>query len=265
MVDPDEALVRRAIQVLGPRLHAHAAADADAALEALCEAAGAVDSRETWMARVDAAIATRVLASTPDDKDTAGKPRSQAVCEAVQEFLRQATDPILICDGGEFGQWAQAYCTAPTRVVNGVSGAIGGSLCYAVAASLARPDATVVALLGDGTVGFHLSEYETAAREGARFVAVVGNDARWNAEHVIQLREYGAHRLYGCALGTSVRYDAAAQALGGHGAHVASTAALAAALAEALATGLPACVNVEIDGQAAPVFASGGILGQGPH
>lgn len=265
VVDPDDALVRRAIQALGPRLHAHAVADADAALEALCDAAGAVESRETWMARVDAAIATRVLASTPDDKGSAGKPRSQAVCEAVQEFLRQATDPILICDGGEFGQWAQAYCTAPTRVVNGVSGAIGGSLCYAVAASLARPGATVVALLGDGTAGFHLSEYETAAREGARFVAVVGNDARWNAEHVIQLREYGPHRLYGCALSTSARYDAAAQALGGHGAHVTSTAALAAALTEALATGLPACVNVDIDGQPAPVFASGGILGQGPH
>ena len=73
---------------------------------------------------------------------------------------------------------------------------------------------------GDGSVGFHLAEYDTAVRCGAPFVAVVGNDARWNAEHQIQIRAYGAERAVGCEL-LPTRYDRVAAALGGHGEHVA--------------------------------------------
>ena len=51
--------------------------------------------------------------------------------------------------------------------------------------------APVIAVMGDGTFGFHMAEFDTAVRCGLPFVAVVGNDANWNAEHQIQLREYG--------------------------------------------------------------------------
>ena len=166
-----------------------------------------------------------------------------------------AAEPILVCDGGEFGQWAQASCTAPVRIVNGLSGAIGGGLCHALAAKLARPRATVVAMMGDGTAGFHFTELDTAVREGAAFVNVIGNDFRWNAEHQIQLRDYGPDRLIGCDLAPSARYDLAAAGLGCHGEHVTDPTGLDAALYRALASGRPACLNVEIDGVAAPVFS----------
>ena len=178
------------------------------------------------------------------------------LCEAVQRVLDAADEAILICDGGEFGQWAQASCTAPVRIVNGLSGAIGGGLCHALAAKLARPRATVIAMMGDGTAGFHLAELDTAVREGAAFVTVVGNDFRWNAEHRIQLRDYGPNRLIGCDLAPTARYDLAAAGLGCHGEHVTDPSGLDAALARALASGRPACLNVEIDGMAAPVFSS---------
>jgi len=157
----------------------------------------------------------------------------------------------LICDGGEFGQWAQACVSAPTRIINGPAGAIGGGLCYAIAAKLNRPDATVVALMGDGTVGFHLSEFETALRCGAPFIAVIGHDARWNAEVQIQLRDYGPDRLNGCQL-NDTRYDLAAAGLGCHGEHVTDPDQLAGAFQRAMESGLPACVNVRIEGLAAP-------------
>ena len=51
-----------------------------------------------------------------------------------------------------------------------------------------NPAAPVFAVLGDGTIGFHIAEFETAARRGLPFVAMLGNDARWNAESQIQLR-----------------------------------------------------------------------------
>ena len=174
----------------------------------------------------------------------------------MQRVLDAADEAILICDGGEFGQWAQASCTAPVRIVNGLSGAIGGGLCHALAAKLARPRATVIAMMGDGTAGFHLAELDTAVREGAAFVTVVGNDFRWNAEHQIQLRDYGPNRLIGCDLAPTARYDLAAAGLGCHGEHVTDPSGLDAALARALASGRPACLNVEIDGMAAPVFSS---------
>jgi acetolactate synthase I/II/III large subunit len=125
----------------------------------------------------------------------------------------------------------------------------------AITARLARPTAPVFALLGDGTFGFHALEIDTALRYGLPFVAVVGNDARWNAEHQLQLKHYGAERAVACSL-LPTRYDRVAEALGGHGEHVERASDLPAALARAVASGKPAVVNVVIDGVAAPTFGT---------
>jgi acetolactate synthase-1/2/3 large subunit len=109
----------------------------------------------------------------------------------------------------------------------------------------------VFVLSGDGSIGFHLAEFETAAREGVPLVVVIGNDECWNAEHQIQLRKYGPERLIGCGL-SGARYDQAAIALGGHGAYVTELAELDGALAGAIASGKPACVNVAMEGLPAP-------------
>jgi acetolactate synthase-1/2/3 large subunit len=82
---------------------------------------------------------------------------------------------------------------------------------------------------------------------------VIGNDARCNAEYQIQLRDYGAQRLVGCEL-RPMRYDAVAQAFGCHGEQVTDPDAMAAAAQRAHASGLPACVNVMIDGLPAPLI-----------
>ena len=110
---------------------------------------------------------------------------------SLQPLLDGHRDAVLVCDGGEFGQWAQACLSAPHRVINGVAGSIGAGLPFAVAARCAEPEAPVIAVMGDGTFGFHPAEIDTAVRYGLPFVAVVGNDARWNAEYQIQLRTYG--------------------------------------------------------------------------
>ncbi len=54
----------------------------------------------------------------------------------------------------------------------------------------------------------------TAVRYQLPLVVVVGNDARWNAEH--QLQHYGPERTVGCELRQS-RYDELAESLGAHG------------------------------------------------
>ena len=174
----------------------------------------------------------------------------------MQAVLDEHPDSVLILDGGEFAQWAQACLTAPNRVSNGVAGAIGAGLPFAVAARLAKPEAPVIAIMGDGTFGFHPAEIDTAVRYGLPFVAIVGNDARWNAEYQIQLRDYGPNRVGGCEL-LPTRYDRVAQAFGGYGELVTRADEILPAVRRAIASGLPACINVMLEGQAAPSFAPG--------
>jgi acetolactate synthase-1/2/3 large subunit len=113
--------------------------------------------------------------------------------------------------------------------------------------------APVFAVLGDGTIGFHISEFETAVRRGLPFVAVLGNDARWNAESEIQRRDYGANRMHGCEL-LPARYDLVVAALGGHGEYVERADHLPGAIERALASRLPSCINVMIESIAAPTI-----------
>jgi acetolactate synthase I/II/III large subunit len=173
------------------------------------------------------------------------------VCAALQPVLDRGA--ILVADGGEFGQWVQAGCEAGTRLINGPSGSIGSAIPMALGAKAAHPDRTVIAVLGDGTFGFHAFELDTAVRHGLPVVIVVGNDARWNAEHQLQIHHYGAARTIGCEL-RPTRYDQVAIALGAHGEHVERHADLEPALASALASDRPAVINVMIDGVPAPTY-----------
>ena len=132
----------------------------------------------------------------------------------------------------------------------------GSSEPASFATRFAEPKAPVFAVLGDGTIGFHIAEFETAVRRNLPFVAILGNDALWNAESQIQLREYGRERMHGCDL-LPARYDLVAAAFGGHSEYVTRAADLPGAIERALASGKPACVNIMIESTAAPVIRSG--------
>jgi acetolactate synthase I/II/III large subunit len=175
------------------------------------------------------------------------------VAAALQRHVDRGA--ILVADGGEFGQWIQGGVEAEPRLFNGPAGGIGGAIPMAIAARLHHPDRPVIAALGDGTFGFHAFELDTAARYRLPVVAVIGNDARWNAEHQLQIRHYGADRTVGCELSPS-RYEQVAVALGGHGEYVERADDLEPALDRALACGLPAVVNVMIEGLPAPTYGA---------
>jgi acetolactate synthase-1/2/3 large subunit len=254
-IDADAAEVERTRAAVNSRLKGHAAADSASALSALTEGArraGARAAPADWLAEVTRAVAYRPPAWHDARSADPGRLHPVQALRPLQALLDSHPEAILVCDGGEIGQWAQACLSAPRRVINGVAGSIGAGLPYALAARMAAPsEAPVLAVMGDGTVGFHIAEFDTAVRCGTPFVVVVGNDARWNAEVQIQLREYGAARAIGCELAPS-RYDLVAAAFGGHGELVTDAAALLPAVQRALASGQPACVNVMIEGVPAP-------------
>ncbi len=254
-VDADDAEFDRSRKAVGQRLQACHQADAIRALAALEQAGNdsASGGHAGWLAQVRDGVAYRPPGWADSSPARPNSLHPVQLCKSVQTLLDSHPDAVLVVDGGEFGQWAQACLTAPHRVINGAAGAIGAALPMAVAAKLAYPDAPVVAMMGDGTFGFHCAELDTALRYGAPMVCVVGNDARWNAEYQIQVRNYGADRVIGCELLPS-RYERVAAAFGGHGEYVDTLEALPPALARALSAGVPACVNIALDGLPAPLI-----------
>ncbi|MCB0006831.1 MAG: thiamine pyrophosphate-binding protein [Anaerolineales bacterium] len=172
---------------------------------------------------------------------------------AIDAFLADKPNHLLIADGGDCTQWLRATIRAPRRLSNGPAGSIGGALPFALAARLARPGATIVACSGDGGFGFHPFELDTAVRYNLPFIFVIANDACWNAEQQVQRREFGPERVRGIHL-LPTPYHEVAQALGAWGCLVEDAADLPAALEAAAAANRPAVINARIASVATPVY-----------
>jgi acetolactate synthase-1/2/3 large subunit len=257
-LDAEESAIELTRRMLGDasRLLQTHVDDVGTSLSALARAAQERTwRRRQWRDEVEAAIAFRPTAWRETQSSTPGRMHPVEVCRAVQQFLDEG-DAVLISDGGEFGQWAQACLSAQERIINGPSGSIGGAIPFALAARIARPHARIVAVTGDGAFGFHALEFDTAVRHKLPFIAIVGNDAAWNAEYQIQLNKYGVDRTLGCEL-LPTRYDQLATSLGAHGANVRAAAELLPALQRAVDSALPTCLNVAIERTPAPIIRQG--------
>ena len=250
----DERLLAQARSNLGDRLQEIADLAPEETIAMLEQLSPASNVATDWHASLQNEITRRdvTAASHADDKEELN---SFSFVSAVKDILAVHDNIAVVSDGGEIGQWVQYMLTRYLVMINGVSGAIGGSLSYAMAIKQDMPNTHVLAFMGDGTVGFHLAEFETAVRENMPVVVVIGNDLQWNAEVRIQERDFGPDRVFACGL-SDARYDEVASALGGHGEYVTSLAELAPAFERALASGRPACINVRIYGLAAPTFAN---------
>jgi acetolactate synthase-1/2/3 large subunit len=250
-IDPDPTLVDRARREKGGGLAIGCTADPKLAVQALIRRAR--KNTSSWLKEARTALDSRPAEWSSVVSQTPKRLHPAEVFRALRPYVERDPNTVLICDGGEFAQWAQSMLPLKRRLINGVTGAIGPSLSFALAARMIEHRAPVFAVLGDGTIGFHISEFETAMRRRLPFVAILGNDARWNAESEIQRRDYGANRMHGCELLPS-RYDQVVTALGGHGEFVDNAAALPAAIDRALACSKPACINVMIESTAAPTI-----------
>jgi acetolactate synthase-1/2/3 large subunit len=161
---------------------------------------------------------------------------------------RLARDAIVIGDGGDFVSYAGRYVDtfAPGCFLGpGPYGCLGAGMGYALAAALAHPARQVVALFGDGALGFTLGDLDTLARHDANVTAVVGNNGIWGLEkHPMDLL-YGRDLV--ADLAPETRYDLVAAALGVAGELVRDPEELGPALDRAFAHAGPALVNVLTD------------------
>lgn len=158
-------------------------------------------------------------------------------------------DGILVADGGFAAHWGGLlYDTKAAGrgfVPDRGFASIGYGLPGAMGAALAADGRKVVSLTGDGGFNMMLGELETARRLGLSFTIVVVNNAASGYVKALQHLMYGPGSYHASDL-AETDYARIAQAMGVHGIRVEHPDALAAALAEGLATPGPTVIDLVV-------------------
>lgn len=233
-------------------------ASTGAALEAISAAGAVPESPDTaWIDEMQAGNAKRVaqLATrlSAPDLDEYGRMSPNFVVGAVNDLLTERS--VAVADGGDILSFARVGLKPVDYLDCGALGCLGVGVPFAIAAALHRPDAPVIAVIGDGSFGFTAIEVDTAVRHGAKAVFVVVNNEAWNIERHDQVERFD-HHLVGVDL-PGCRYDLLARGLGAYGERVEDPGELADALKRAL-DNAPAVVDVLVSRTAkSPDFLGG--------
>ena len=132
-------------------------------------------------------------------------------------------------------------------------GNTGFSYPAALGAKLARPDCTVINIVGDGAWGMSLHEVSTAVQENLPVIACVFHNTAWCAEKRNQIDFYN-NRFVGVDI-EAPDFAEVAKSMGAFGKRIDKPEDIAPALKEAIESGRPAVLEFEVDGtQLAPPF-----------
>ncbi|MGE5640786.1 MAG: thiamine pyrophosphate-binding protein [Clostridia bacterium] len=156
-------------------------------------------------------------------------------------------DAIVSGGAGNFAGWLHRHFTYKgfRTQLGSTNGSMGYGYPAAVAAKIAQPARTVLAVCGDGDFLMNGQEIATAAQYGANFVALVVNNGQYGTIRMHQEREYPA-RVYGTGL-RNPDFAAYARAFGGHGETVERTEDFEAAYERASRSGKPALIELRVD------------------
>ncbi|WP_170464992.1 thiamine pyrophosphate-binding protein [Ruegeria arenilitoris] len=124
-------------------------------------------------------------------------------------------------------------------------GLVGFGLSAAIGAKAAAPDRPVVAVMGDGAVGYTMIEIQTAVSNDLPVIIVVLDNEAWGAEKAYQQEFYGG-RLLGAEI-QSPRYDKFAELCGGKGIWVDGPGGMGPALTKAIESGQTTVIQAKID------------------
>ncbi len=168
---------------------------------------------------------------------------------ALKELSAALPDgTIVTTDIGNICSLANAYLrfNHPRTFLPALAfGNCGFSYPAALGAKLGRPDAPVVALVGDGAWGMSLNEVLTAVQEEIPVVAVVMNNNQWGAEKKNQIDYYG-NRFLGTNI-MPINYAAIAKAMGAEMHRIEHFDQIGGAIRAALASNRPAVVEIMVN------------------
>lgn len=229
------------------------------ALRALNDRVGSVapfPDRSAWATEVRGVIGGAIEEAAT--RRAAAGPHPYRVAKAVLDAV--GPDAIIVGDGAFSKHWlddAIAVTRPGSYFTHGSLGTMGIGLGLAMGVRLANPDRPVVCITGDGSVGFHLAELESMVRHDIPVLIVVMNN-RSQGNPVFPTRSGEPYPTVGIELSGASYADVAA-GLGGFGRTVGQLDALAAALTEGLASGLPACIDVLLEPGFEPSFTMGAL------
>jgi 3D-(3,5/4)-trihydroxycyclohexane-1,2-dione acylhydrolase (decyclizing) len=228
-------------------------ADAKAGIETLAKELAGWKSPAAWLEKArggkaawlkDAADVTRATNAVPSDAQVIG---------AVQRVFGE--DAILVCASGglpgELHKLWQAGGPGTYHLEYGYS-CMGYEIAGGLGVKLARPDAEVVVMIGDGSYLMANSEIATAAMLGAKITLVVLDNGGFGCINRLQMATGGANfnnlfRDTRHEILPEIDFSAHAASLGAAARKVGSIGELETALAESRKEKGPAVVVIDTD------------------
>jgi acetolactate synthase-1/2/3 large subunit len=178
-----------------------------------------------------------------------------ALCKKV--FSKNS---VAIFDGGNTAVWGQFYykCTTPGHGMSTPKmGMLGAGVSQTLGAQVARPDNQVYCIIGDGAMGFHVQEIETAVRNNLPVTYLVVCDKQWGMVKMSQqiaLRPLKTVIRKSLDEGETINADfneidfaKLAESMGAFGVRVDSPSALEEALRTCVAKNTTSVIHVDVD------------------
>jgi acetolactate synthase-1/2/3 large subunit len=176
--------------------------------------------------------------------------KPQAIVETLRDLTDGRDDVVWTTGVGQHQMWAMQYlvCDRPrTFITSGGLGTMGYGLPAAIGAKAARPEATVVCIDGDGCFQMTSQELATSVLEGLPIVVVIVNNGWLGMVRQWQELFYDERFAETHLTHQVPDYAQLAEAYGCAGFTVSSDDELEPALADALASGRAAVVDVRCD------------------
>ncbi len=180
-----------------------------------------------------------------------GNPGDLQLAEVIRALEVRLPEDAVVCSGaGNYAAWLHRFFLykRPRTQLAPTAGAMGYGVPAAIAAKLAAPARTVVALAGDGCFQMTMQELGTAMQYGANIVVLVFNNRMWGTIRMHQERRYPGRPAASGLVNPD--FAALARSYGALGLTAASNLEFEAALAEALAADRPALIELAVDPEA---------------
>jgi 2-hydroxyacyl-CoA lyase 1 len=178
-----------------------------------------------------------------------GRPMtSYRMMKEVRDALPR--DVICVTDGNISMMAAQSVIPAfrpASRMDAGTNACMGVGIPFAIGAKVACPDRPVVAVVGDYAFSLAAMEMEVCVRHNIPVVVVVANN-QGNGGATKQKQLFPAVDAERVTMfQPGLEYDRIMNMFGGSGTTISDPDALRSAVADAIASGKPCCINVVID------------------
>jgi len=229
-------------------------ADARLALEALCrETKGRAlgGDASAWATAARGKIQAwrnEVKAAT----DRAANGPSLSPLEVIAVLARHNREITIVADTGYMAAWTGVlYPTARPGSYFRAIGSLGWALPASLGVQLARPE-KVICVTGDGGIGYHLADIETAVRLRLPVVVMVLNNGGLIFEYHEQKYRHKGRVIPEANDFTDADYSAVARALGAAGVRARTRPELEQALKLGLESDRPTVIDVIVDREAFP-------------